>query len=109
MKIKREYERMPADAVWNVVVDYISKNKQFMSTTGIKYNAKITAESICYQGGKEGSNKVAEGESISKNLFISAFRQTLMLECINTKNVKPYIDKKQSPFVGLLKSVGIIE
>ena len=62
MKVKHEYERMPANEVWNAVVAYINKNKQFLSSTGI-----------------------------------------------NTKNVKPYIDRKQSPFVGLLKSVGIIE
>lgn len=109
MKIKHEYERMPADEVWNIVVDYINKNKQFVSTTGSKYNARITAESIEYKSGKEGNNEVAEGESISKKMFISAFRQIRMLECINTKNVKPYVDRKNSSFVGLLKSVGIIE
>ena len=107
MKIKREYERMPADEVWNVVVAYINKNKQFMSTTGVKYNVKVTVESIESTGGREG--RATEGESISKNQFISVFRQTRDLECINTKNVKPYIDRKQSPFVGLLKSAGIIE
>lgn len=41
MKVKHEYERMPANEVWNVVVAYINKNKQFLSSTGIKYNAKV--------------------------------------------------------------------
>ena len=91
------------------VVAYINKNKQFLSSTGIKYNAKVIIDSIEYKGGREGSVRATEGESISKNQFISAFRQVRDMECINTKNVKPYIDRKQSPFVGLLKSVGIIE
>ena len=108
MKVKQEYERMPANEVWNIIVGYINTNKQFLSTTDIKYNAKVINDSIEYKGGKEGSNRATEGESISKNQFISAFRQVRDMECINTKNVKPYIDRKQSPFVGLLKSVGII-
>lgn len=109
MKVNHEYERMPANEVWNVVVAYINKNKQFLSSTGIKYNAKVIIDSIEYKGGREESVRATEGESISKNQFISAFRQVRDMECINTKNVKPYIDRKQSPFVGLLKSVGIIE
>ncbi len=108
MKVKQEYERMPANEVWNIIVAYINKNKQFLSTTGIKYNAKVINDSIEYKGGKEGSNRATEGESISKNQFISAFRQARDMECVNTKNIKPYIDRKQSPFVGLLKSVDII-
>ena len=36
MKVKHEYARMPANEVWNVVVAYINKNKQFLSSTGIK-------------------------------------------------------------------------
>ena len=35
MKVKHEYARMPANEVWNVVVAYINKNKQFLSSTGI--------------------------------------------------------------------------
>ncbi len=109
MKVKQEYGRMPANEVWNVVVDYINKNKQFLSTTGTKYTAKATSDSIEYRGGREGSIRTTQGESISKNQFVSVFRQARNLECINTKNVKPFIDRKQSPFVGLLKSAGIIE
>ncbi len=35
MKVKQEYGRMPANEVWNEVVDYINKNKQLLSTTGL--------------------------------------------------------------------------
>ena len=62
--------------VWNIVVAYINKNKQFLSTTGIKYNAKVINDSIEYKGGKEGSNRATEGESISKNQFISCLLYT---------------------------------
>lgn len=109
MKVKHEYARMPANEVWNVVVAYINKNKQFLSSTGIKYNAKVIIDSIEYKGGREGSVRATEGETINKNQFISAFRQVRDMECINTLNVKPYIDRKQTPFIGLLKSTRIIE
>ncbi len=53
MKVKQEYERMPANEVWNIIVGYINTNKQFLSTTDIKYNAKVISDSIEYKGGKE--------------------------------------------------------
>lgn len=110
MKVKNKYKRMSANEIWNVVIAYIDKNKQFLSSTGtVKYNAIATFDFIEYKGGKNGSVRAMNGESISRNQFISIFRQIHDMECINTKNVKPYIDRKQSPFVGLLKSAGIIE
>lgn len=109
MKIRHEYERVPDLEIWNIVVAYIKENRQFMSVTGVKYNAMATADSVDYKGGKEGCNRAMKGESIGKDLFISALNQIRTLECINTSNVKPYINRKQSPFVGLLHSAGIIE
>lgn len=108
MRVKTEYERVPSLEVWNVVVAYINKNKQFVSTTGIKYSATVTADSIECKGGG-GINRATEAEFISKRLFITAYNEVRLLDCINTKNVKPCINGKQSLFVGLLKSVGIIE
>lgn len=35
MKIKNKYKKMPANEIWNVVIAYIDKNKQFFSSTGI--------------------------------------------------------------------------
>ena len=102
MKVKNKYKRMSANEIWNVVIAYIDKNKQFLSSTG-------TFDFLEYKGGKNGSVRAMNGESISRNQFISIFRQIHDMECINTKNVKPYIDRRQSPFVGLLKSAGIIE
>ena len=57
MKVNHEYERMPANEVWNVVVAYINKNKQFLSSTGIKYNAKVIIDSIEYKGGRVHSDQ----------------------------------------------------
>ncbi len=106
MKVKNKYKRMSANEIWNVVIAYIDKNKQFLSSTGtVKYNAIATFDFIEYKGGKNGSVRAMNGESISRNQFISIFRQIHDMECI----VKPYIDRRQSPFVGLLKSAGIIE
>lgn len=70
MKVKHEYERMPANEVWNVVVAYINKNKQFLSSTGIKYNAKVIIDSIEYKGGrKEVLEPLKESLSVRINLF----------------------------------------
>lgn len=107
MKVKNEYERTSSLEIWNMVVAYINKNKQFTSATGVKYDALVKDESINYKGGS--GKESTDGESISKRCFISAYNEVRRLECINTKTVKPYIDKRQSPFVGLLRSVGIIE
>lgn len=84
-------------------------NNSFTSTTGIKYIACVSDGFINYIGGRDGTKRATEGESISKQLFITAFDEVRKLDCINTKNVKPYINGKQTPFVGLLKSAGIIE
>lgn len=109
MKIRHEYERVSSSEIWNIVAAYTNKNRQFMSITGVKYDAKATVDSIDYKGGRKGCVRAMSGESISKELFISALNQVRMLECINTKSVKPYIGRKQSPFIGLLQSANIIE
>lgn len=109
MKIRNEYERVSSLEIWNLIVAYINKNKQFMSTTGVKYKALVSGESINYTGGRLEGEKTAQGEFISKQLFIATYNKVRMLDCINMKNVKPYINRKESSFVGLLKSAGIIE
>lgn len=108
MKIKHEYKNVPSSDIWNMIVAYINENRQFMSVTGIVYKAQASTESISYKGGRAGTARAMKGESISKDLFVSAFEQTRKLEYINTEKVKKMIKRKQSPFVGLLKSVGII-
>lgn len=109
MKIKHEYKNVLSSDIWNIVATYINENGQIMSITGIVYKAQASTESISYIGGQVGCARAMKGESISKDLFVSAFEQTRMLEYINTKTVKQLIGRKQSPFVGLLKSAGIIE
>lgn len=109
MKIKREYEKAPGSMIWDIVIAYIKKNGQFESVTGLKYSAEIRDASINYKGGTERSARATKGESISKDAFIDAFEQSRSLKCINTSKVKPIIRWQQSPFVGLLKSAGIIE
>lgn len=104
MKVKNEYERIASLEVWNIVVAYINKNKLFTSTTGINYKASVSNESINYIG----SSSDNKSESISKQFFIAAYNEVRKLDCINMKNVKPYINRNQSSFVGLLKSAGII-
>ena len=43
---------MSANEIWNVVIAYIDKNKQFLSSTGtVKYNAIATFDFIEYKGG----------------------------------------------------------
>ncbi|MBP6066849.1 MAG: hypothetical protein KA519_02045 [Bacteroides sp.] len=109
MRVKSEYEKASGFEIWDIAVDYINKNKVFESIRGVRYEASASGESIDYKGGLLGSKRATEGESMNKQLFVSAYNKVSNLDCINTTNVKPYIDRKQSPFVGLLKSAGIIE
>ena len=70
---------MSANEIWNVVIAYIDKNKQFLSSTGtVKYNAIATFDFIEYKGGKNGSVRAMNGESISRNQFISILDKSMI-------------------------------
>lgn len=109
VRIKNEYAKISNLEAWDIVVSYVNMNNSFTSTTGIKYKAYASDGFINYIGGRPESKRATVGESISKQLFITAFSEVRKLDCINTKSIKPYINRQQSPFVGLLKSAGIIE
>lgn len=70
MQIKREYDKSSSPYIWDVVVSFIKRNRQFKSVTGIKYIAEATTSSINYKGGRENSNRATIGESINKKQFI---------------------------------------
>ena len=71
--------------------------------------AYIKGDYIFYKGGKRNNG---EDETISKVDFISAFNAIKSLTDINTNTIKHLIPtsiyKKRTPFVGLLKSAGLI-
>lgn len=108
MKVKDELKECFDKEIWNLVVDYINTNHMFFSMTGVKYTAKIVGEKVYYRGGRTNSTLAISGEIVSKSQFLSAYKAIKNLEDINTKTVKVYVEKNQSPFVGLLTSAGII-
>ena len=86
-----------------------SKQNYFHSVRGIKYEAYIKDNFICYRGGER--NKGLE-ETMSKEDFITAFNAIKDLPGINTNTIKHLIPtsiyRKRTPFIGLLKSAGLL-
>lgn len=96
-------------AAWDKAVASISKNGFFQSTTGIRYKARTDPHGIYYMG--ENRNN-GEEETIIKAEFLQALDSLKNMNTINTNNIKDKIPRslyrKRSPFIGILKSAGII-
>lgn len=93
----------------NKIETLLSKQTYFHSVRGIKYEAYIKDNFICYLGGER--NKGQE-ETMSKEDFIAAFNAIKNLPDINTNTIKHLIPtsiyRKRTPFIGLLKSAGLL-
>lgn len=113
--IKDEYKKMDTEDIWSKIIEYLSKNKHFTSVTGIDYEAKIHADYIFFQGGRnEECNRATKGDKITHKEFIEAFDSIREHDFFNTNLLKKLkivtvpFSYKRAPFVGLLYSVGII-
>ncbi len=107
MYIKDEFLDAKGEEVWEIVVDYVKKNKSFVSVTGISYYANFVDSCIYFKGGG-GHKRSHRGEYLTAKDFIAAYDVIKTLEEINTGKVKPYIKRQQTPFIGLLICAGVI-
>lgn len=109
-----EYKNSDGVNIWSIITEYISKNGNFRSVTGIVYKAQINENSLYFIGGKEGTKRATFGDTYSKSEIVEVFNKIKKLDFINTNiiNDREYISEtfsyKRAPFIGLLYTIGII-
>ena len=105
-KIELENRQKSCDEIWKKITEYLEKEGHFESVNGVKYTVTSILEArINYRGDKKGTRR-GKGETMTIDEFFAAFDPIRERE-FNTTIVKEFIDRKQSPFVGLLLSVGL--
>lgn len=109
MKIKEQYRENDGREIWEIIISHVKENPSFTSVTGIRYSASFVGSCIFVKGGKPGTKRADEGEYLTGKDFIAAYDSVRKFPEINTSIVKPYIKRQQTPFIGLLHCVGIIE
>lgn len=106
MKINRKYQRETALRIWEILCSHIETSCGFHSVSGIAYQAQVRHNAIYYKGGK--GRRAEAGEYFDRTTFLRAYDSIRGLPDINTCTVKPYVNRRQTPFVGLLLSAGIL-
>lgn len=109
MRIRPEYKKLGGAAAWNIVVEYVKAKGSFKSVTGITYSASFVGSCIFVKGGTPGTKRAVEGEYLTGKDFVRAYDAIKSWDFINVSQVKPYIKRQQTPFIGLLVSCGIME
>ena len=109
MKIKAGYKNIDGAATWDIVVEYVKSRGSFTSVTGITYSATFVGSCIFVKGGTPGTKRAVEGEYLTGKDFVRAYDAIKSWDFINVSQVKPYIKRQQTPFIGLLVSAGIME
>lgn len=109
MRIKAGYKNIDGAAAWDIVVEYVKSRGSFTSVTGITYNATFVGSCIFVKGGTPGTKRAVEGEYLTGKDFVRAYDAIKSWDFINVSQVKPYIKRQQTPFIGLLVSAGIME
>ena len=109
MRIKSEYRDLAGATVWDIVVEYVKSHGSFTSVTGITYSATFVESCIFVKGGTPGTKRAVEGEHLTGKDFVRAYDAIKSWDFINVSQVKPYIKRQQTPFIGLLVSCGIME
>ena len=94
---------------WDMVCEYIRKNKSITSVSNITYKVRVSGNTIYYQGGNRSGG---EEEPLAKDDFIEAFDAIKKFDVINTSTIKGKIPnaiyRKRTPFIAMLLSSGII-
>lgn len=110
MRVVSKYRQYTDIQLWCLIVEYIKEHKCFYSVSGVKYTADIKGDDIFFYSDSEGTKRNEYGERLSKQKILSAFRKIVNLNDIktNTKEVIEYFPRQRSPFIGLLKSIGIL-
>lgn len=106
MQIKEEYRGFPAELIWQVVSDYAATEGRFRSVTGTEYVVQLRGHALYYKGGS--GKRAREGEYLDRQSFVEAYRQVCDLPVVNTCTVKPFINRRQTSFIGLLLSAGVL-
>lgn len=106
MQIKEEYRGFSAEEIWQVVSAYAAAQGRFFSVTGNEYVVQLRANALFYKGGC--GKRAREGEYLDRQSFIDAYRQVRDLPVVNTCTVKRFINRRQTSFIGLLLSAGIL-
>ena len=109
MRIRPEYKNIDGAAAWDIVVEYVKSRGSFTSVTGITYSATFVGSCIFVKGGTPGTKRAVEGEYLTGKDFVRAYDAIKSWDFINVSQVKPYIKRQQTPFIGLLVSAGIME
>ena len=109
MRIKAGYKNIDGAAAWDIVVEYVKSRGSFTSVTGITYSATFVGSCIFVKGGTPGTKRAVEGEYLTGKDFVRAYDAIKSWGFINVSQVKPYIKRQQTPFIGLLVSCGIME
>ena len=109
MRIKAGYKNIDGAAAWDIVVEYVKSRGSFTSVTGITYSATFVGSCIFVKGGTPGTKRAVEGEYLTGKDFVRAYDAIKSWDLINVSQVKPYIKRQQTPFIGLLVSCGIME
>lgn len=109
MRVRPEYKSLDGAAAWDIVVEYVKENGSFTSVTGITYSATFVGNCIFVKGGTPGTKRAVEGEYLTGKDFVRAYNAIKSWDFINVSQVKPYIKRQQTPFIGLLVSAGIME
>ena len=109
MRIKAGYKNIDGAAAWDIVVEYVKSRGSFTSVTGITYSATFVGSCIFVKGGTPGTKRAVEGEYLTGKDFVRAYDAIKLWDFINVSQVKPYIKRQQTPFIGLLVSAGIME
>ncbi len=109
MRIKAGYKNLDGAAAWDIVVEYVKSRGSFTSVTGITYSATFVGSCIFVKGGTPGTKRAVEGEYLTGKDFVRAYDAIKSWDFINVSQVKPYIKRQQTPFIGLLVSCGIME
>lgn len=109
MRIKAGYKNIDGAAAWDIVVEYVKSRGSFTSVTGITYSATFVGSCIFVKGGTPGTKRAVEGEYLTGKDFVRAYDAIKSWDFINVSQVKPYIKRQQTPFIGLLVSAGIME
>lgn len=108
MRINEEYSGMTGSEIWPLIVRHVQDKGTFNSVTGISYSAVFVGSCIFIKGGRPGTKRADDGKYLTGKDFIAAYDIIRDFPEINTAIVKPYIRRQQTPFIGLLKSAGII-
>ena len=106
MKINRKYQGETALRIWETLCEYVEASRGFRSVSGIDYRAEVRHNAIFYKGGC--GRRAEAGEYFDRTTFLRAYDSICALPEINTCTVKPFLNRRQTPFIGLLLSAGIL-